>query len=245
MATIRYPASITFFLFVCSKAYAVQCHGYDSSLYCHKQDLQVSWDSRYVTEGRDNLDNAGIQTTSINYEYGLFGMQIWNGWGYESGYDELNLIPSLNYHYKNVDLYFSFNHKRFIQDNDYDNEIGSGISYSGLPYNISLGFDWYHSFTYEGSFYELSLGSEFNPAESVTIEPIMTFGINGGYITDGHDGANHVNFKIDGKYEIADTVDVLGYIGYNIPINHDPAAYPGDRLLKHFIWGGIGLEVRF
>ena len=110
---------------------------------------------------------------------------------------------------------------------------------------MSFGFDWYHSFTYEGSFYELSIGSDFKPVESITIEPRITFGINGGYITDGHDGANHISLNIDSDYEITDLVYVHGYVGYNIPINRDPATYPGDKLLKNFLLGGIGLEVRF
>ena len=218
-----------------------------SNGYLHEQNIltRAQWESRYVSEGRDNLDGAGIQTTIIDIEYEFFELLLWNGWGYDSEYDELNIIPSLNYELNNIKIYLDYNHKQFFEDDESENEIGSGISYHGLPYDIFLGFDWYHSFEADGSFYEFSLGSIIEPVQKVSLAPIFIFGINNNYISDGHDGANHISLQLNGQYEIAKQLNFHGYVRYNIEIDSDPNSFTGDELLNNFFWSGIGFEVKF
>ena len=206
---------------------------------------QAQWESRYVTEGRDNLGGAGIQTAAVNIEYGLFGLYLWNGWGYDSEYDELNVVPSLNYEKNNINIYLSYNNKQFFEDDESDHEIGSGISYNGLPYDIFVGIDWYYSFEANGSFYEFSLGSEIRPVQKLSLEPNFIFGINDDYISDGHNGANHISLQLNGKYEITKQFNIIGYFGYNIAIDTEPGSFAGDEQLKDFSWGGTGIEVTF
>lgn len=206
---------------------------------------RAQWESRYVSEGRDNLDGAGIQTTNIDIKYGFFELLLWNGWGYDSEYDELNIIPTLNYKYNNFKAYLNYKRIQFFEDDESENDVGSGISYHGLPYDGFLGFDWYHSFEADGSFYELSLGSNFEPVQKVSLVPTFVFGINNNYISDGHDGANHISLQLNGEYEIAKQFNLTGYVGYNIAIDSNPNSFAGDELLNDFFWGGIGLEVTF
>lgn len=170
---------------------------------------------------------------------------IWNGWGYNSNYDELNIVPSLEYEINDFEFYISYNRKQFLPQGTFDNEIGSGVSYGELPYNISLAFDWYHSFATDGSFFEFSLGTEINPVQHLTIQPAIVLGINENYISDGHDGTNHLSLQLDGEYELARNFNLLGNLAYNIAIDSDPATYAGDASLKSFIWGGIGFEILF
>jgi len=217
------------------------------SSHSHDQNILVrtQWESRYVSEGRDNLDGAGIQTAIIDIEYGFFELLLWNRWGYDSEYDELNIIPTLNYELNNFKAYLNYNRKQFFEDGESENDVGSGISYHGLPYDGFLGFDWYHSFEADGSFYRLSLGSNFEPVQKVSLAPTFIFGINNNYISDGHDGANHVSLRLNGEYEIAKQFKLHGYIRYNIEIDSDPNSFAGDKLLNDFFWGGIGFDVTF
>lgn len=217
----------------------------EERLHWHDNFIKGLWESRYVTEGRDNLDGAAIQSTTINIEYGFFGLFLWNGWGYDSEYDELNIIPSINYYFNNIDIYFYFNHKEFFEDNESENDIGSGIIYYGLPYNAYLGLDWYHSFEADGSFYEISLGTELIPIQNLILEPIIFFGINNNYINDGHDGANHIGIKLDSEYKITKNLNLNSYIGYNFAIDSDPNSFEGDKLLNDFFWAGLGFELVF
>ena len=114
-----------------------------------------------------------------------------------------------------------------------------------MPYDGFLGFDWYHSFEADGSFYRLSLGSNFEPVQKVSLAPTFIFGINNNYISDGHDGANHISLRLNGEYEIAKQFKLHGYIRYNIEIDSDPNSFAGDKLLNDFFWGGIGFDVTF
>lgn len=210
-------------------------------------DLRVltNWESHYVTEGRDNLDTKSLQSTIIEAKFGSLGILIWNGWGYDSEYDELNIIPYLSYDKNDISIYLSYNRKQFFVTSESDNEIGSGISWHGVPHDIFLGFDWYYSFDATGSFFEFSTGSEFEPVDKLGLETLFIFGINDNYISDGHDGANHFSFQLNGEYSLTNNINMLGYIRYNAAIDSDPMAYTGDNLLRNFFWGGIGISVSF
>lgn len=205
----------------------------------------LQWESRYVSEGRDNLDTAGIQTVTMDIYRGDLNLAIWNGWGYDSGYHELQVTPALTHEWNNFDIYLYYNYKRYFEEHKSENEIGSGIFYYGLPHHLFAGVDWYYSVENDGSFFRLSLGSRFNPIEKLELEPAIMFGINENYIPDGHDGANHVGIQLNGKYEISGKISIVGYLGYNVAIDRDPGSFAGDILLRDFFWSGIGIEAAF
>ena len=233
--------------FLISYSTAGIAEDYISGVHSDKTNIlaQAQWESHYSTEGRDNLDDAGLQTTAIDIEYGLFGLSLWNGWGYDSEYDELNITPSLNYELNNFKIYLNYTRKQFFEEDESENDIGSGVSYHGLPYDIFIGLDWYYSIEDDGSFYELSLGSNYEPVQKLNLEPTFIFGINDNYISDGHNGANHISLQLNGEYEITEQFNILGYVRYNIAIDSDPNSFAGDELLRDFFWGGIGLNLAF
>ena len=203
------------------------------------------WESHYVSEGRDNLNDTGIQTTTLDVNLGKFNLSLWNGWGYDSGYDELQISPSMEFEAGDFDVYFMFNHKRFFEEGQSENEIGSGISTNNLPYNMFINLDWYYLFENDGSFYLVSTGTHLNPVKNLTLEPTIELGFNDNYITDGHDGANHASLQLNGEYELPGQLKIYSYIRYNIAIESEPGIYPGDESLRNFFWGGIGLEIEF
>lgn len=205
----------------------------------------VKWESRYVSEGRDYLDDSGIQTTTFEIQGRHFNLSVWNGWGYDSEYDELQITPSFNQEFSNFDVYIYYNYKHYFEENRSENEIGTGLSYNGLPYNLAIDIDWYHLIENDGSFYMLSAGSNFSPVENLTLKPALVLGINDGYISDGHNGANNAGIQLNIEYEMTRRLNVLGYLRYNIAIGSDPDIYTGDILLKDFIWIGMGIEAEF
>ena len=206
---------------------------------------RVQWESHYVSEGRDNLDNSGIQTTSVDIKGSHYNLSIWNGWGYDSDYDELQLTPSFTHELNNLDFYVYYNYKHYFKENESENELGSGFSYGGLPYNISFNVDWYYLIENNGSFYMFSLASNFSPADKFTLNPVLVFGINDNYIPDGHNGANNAGIQINAGYQMTRHLNLLGYVRYNFAIDSDQNRYAGDRLLKDFYWIGIGIEAQF
>jgi hypothetical protein len=71
------------------------------------------------------------------------------------------------------------------------------------------------------------------------------FGINQGYVADGHNGANHVEFRLGGEYSLTEAVSVAVHASYNLAIDRDAARYSGDVLLRDFSHLGIGLTYEF
>ncbi|NIN36547.1 MAG: hypothetical protein GWO08_05105 [Gammaproteobacteria bacterium] len=213
--------------------------------YDHSFEVLFTWDSRYVTEGRDILDEAGVQKSAIHFEYGPFFIDSLNVWGYDSNYDELNIIPGIQFEIDDYTIYLSYNRKIFFVEDVVDNEIEIGVTYEELPYDMFTAIVWYHSFLTDGAFLEFTLGSEIYISKKLEIEPVVVLGVNNNYIPDGHDGLNHVSLELNTEYQLAGPLELIAFARYNKSINSDPVEHPGDELLKDFFWGGIGIEFAF
>ena len=207
--------------------------------------IDAGWESRYVTEGRDNLDGGGLQVTTIDGRYGACGVSVWNGWGYDSNYNEVNIVPYLDYKNEDISVYASYNYKMFSPSGQFDHEIGAGMSYQGLPHNLFLGFDWYHSFDAGGSFFSFFIGSGIPVDENLVLEPLVSLGVNHDYIADGHNGVNHLSLQLNGEYTITGTLSALAFVRYNSVIDPEPAQHPGDTTLRDFFWAGVAFCISF
>ncbi|MEM8953918.1 MAG: hypothetical protein AAGD22_07205 [Verrucomicrobiota bacterium] len=203
------------------------------------------WESRYVSEGRDNLDGGSLLTAFTDLSWGAFTFAPWFGYGPGSDYAELNLsfIAGSNIG-ENFEVYGGYTHLRFPKDNEHDNEIGAGVVYTGLGF-IDLGGDWYHSFLADGSFFEVVATRTVQVYDEVFASPFAMLGFNAGYVPDGHDGTNNLILGVDLRYLIQPRIEISGFASYNWEIGSDPRNRPGDELLKDFFWGGVGLRVNF
>ena len=213
--------------------------------YDHSFEALFTWGSRYVTEGRDILDGAGVQKSAIHFEYGPFFINSRNVWGYDSEYDELNIMPGVRFEIDEYTIYLSYNRKVFFSEDVVDNEIEIGMTYEELPYGMFSAIAWYHSFLSDGAFLEFTLGSEIEISERLELEPVVVLGINNNYIPDGHDGLNHVSLELNTEYQVVGPLELIAFARYNKAIDSDPAEHPGDKLLNDFFWGGIGIEFSF
>ena len=213
--------------------------------YDHSFEALFTWESRYVTEGRDILDGAGVQKSAIHLEYGLLFLDSWNVWGYDSEYDELNIMPGIQFEIDDYTIYLSYNRKIFFVEDVVDNEIEIGMTYEDLPYGIFTAIAWYHSFLTDGAFLEFTLGSEVYISERVEIEPVVVLGINNNYIPDGHDGLNHLSLELNAEYQLVGPLELVAFARYSKAIDSNPAEHPGDKLLNDFFWGGVGIEFSF
>ena len=206
----------------------------------------ATWESRYYLEGRDSLDGASIlsQTLELEWESLVFG--VWYGNATGQRYDELH--TSLLYHHdfgNSLEGYLGYNHVRFPHgDGHHDHEIHTGISYAGLPQDIELALDAYHSFEADGFFAELSAGREWELTEELSTSLTAMFGVNQGYVSDGHDGANHIAASWGLAYSLSEALSIVGHATYNWGIDRKAGA-PDDAALKDFFHAGVGLELSF
>lgn len=207
--------------------------------------LQLYWDTHYVSEGRDNLAGGALQTSVVSLKYDVFELFVWNGWGYDSDYNEVNIMPFIHYHYQNLSFYVSYNRLEFTEQGQTDNELGSGISYSGLAKNLYLDLDWYHSLAADGTFFELSMARLFKYKDVLRVESRAILGINSNYIPDGHDGLNHIALQVNGEYSLLTHVNLHAKLHFSHAIDRNVNQYPGDALLRNLWLGSVGLEFLF
>jgi hypothetical protein len=206
------------------------------------------YESRYVTEGRDNLSGSGLLSASTDIMLGdSFTFIPWLAHSGETDYTELDL--NLLYVVETeglMDLYYAYNrvHTRHNAVDFNDNEIELGITYPGLPLLDFIALVYY-SFDADGAFAELTALNEHTFSSRTSLQSTATLGFNGGYIADGHSGANNFVLKTELSYFFLKNAELTGYAGYNLPIGDDPVRYAGDAGLDEFFWSGIGLSWYF
>lgn len=204
--------------------------------------LHLGWESKYVSEGRDNLDGDGLlgATFELAWESFVFGAWLIDSTG--QSYDEMHLNLAYVHEWGNFEFYAMYNHLRFFNDDDHDHEVGVGASWSGAPWEIVLGVDAYHSIDASGSFIEVFAEREFQVLERLVLAPAIVLGFNQGYIADGHHGPNHVAATIGADYQLNDCWFLEVHASYSWALGRE-VLRPGDGVLRDF--GHVGAGVRW
>jgi hypothetical protein len=207
--------------------------------------LHTDMESRYASEGRDVLDGDSLATGTFEAAWNAVSLGMWYGKSPEQSYDELQLSTALSWEGGDLAWYFAYTHLRFPDDGAHDHEIGAGVSWSGLPWELALALDAYYSFDAEGSFIETSLRREFDVSDRLKLSPGIVFGINQGYVAEGHDGANHIELRLGGEYALTQSLAVTAHTSYNFGIDRDVTAHADDELLRDFFHAALGLRWDF
>ncbi len=199
------------------------------------------WESRYITEGRNNLEEGGLVSALGAFEYEGLAASVWWAAGDSSSYTELNLVIEYSRElFAGLEAYVGYNHLRFPDDNEFDNEIGAGLAWGAFPFLVPA-VDWYHSFEADGSFLELRLSSEIPVIpDLLTLSPYGLLAFNFGYVADESEGVNNLQVGLDAELRLHDHFAFIGYIAHTWGLDEDP----GDTLVDEF-WGGAGITISF
>jgi len=202
------------------------------------------YESRYFSEGRDSLDGDAIWVNSIELGNGPITGGVWYGGSPSQDYDELQLSLAISRSIGKVDLSIGYTFLEFPFDNTSDHEIGFGLSIPGLPLDAEFAADVYYSFDAGGYFAELALSREILTSEQLSLCLVGLLGINEGYVTDGHDGANHLAVSLQMDIPIWDQLLVNLHSTYSWAINRNQG-HEGDVLLTDFLHWNIGFTWEF
>ncbi len=217
-----------------------QSHNHESI----ESHVHLGWESRYFSEGRDSLDGDSLFVGNFEMGWKQLTAGIWYGYSPDQRYDELQLTLTFTQTIGDFEFYGGYTYLQFPFDDSYDNEIGSGMTWSGLPMGIQVAADLYYSFDADGYFAEISASREFSITEHLTLDFSVPLGINQGYVADGHNGANHLALRLGVKYELTDTWFIIAHTTYSWGLDRD-RTLPGDAQLIDFFHGGIGLQSSF
>ncbi len=148
------------------------------------------WESRYVTEGRDNLSGDGLVSVSSEFIIGEATFLPWYAVSPGADYSELNLnfiygiLPT-----EDLAVYFGYNHirARYLGERANDNEISLDLVHK-LIKRVVLAAGIYHSFDASGSFMEMTVKYFDAPYKRAHYSVQAGLGVNAGYVSDGHTG---------------------------------------------------------
>lgn len=210
--------------------------------------IHTLWESRYITEGRDNLSGDAIYSLSTDISYNKFTIAPWFAYSAETDYKEANL--NIVYGWKVAEHWEIYTNYTYINargrnaGKTIDGEIGIEWIYTGLD-AIDISNNLYYSFDADGVYLETTLShvEKFNGVLSYTFALIT--GVNGGYVTDGHNGIDHIQAKASMLVNFTARLDMFLYISADVAINRQADRYAGDESLGSRAWGGVGISYRF
>ncbi|MGL5360810.1 MAG: hypothetical protein ACRDBI_14030, partial [Shewanella sp.] len=154
--------------------------------------VDIGWDSRYVSQGRNNLQHSGIYWLNTAAQYGNLTTYAILGRGANQAYTEWNL--GLEYALKlSEHLEANVGYQRiegFSESRCQDNELFANIAYNRSPWLVPS-ISYVYATEAAGYFIEASLHSYWQLSERVTLTPYITQGFDVKYATPEHNGRNH------------------------------------------------------
>ncbi|WP_158769272.1 hypothetical protein [Paraglaciecola sp. L1A13] len=183
-------------------------------------ELDIGYDSKYVSEGRNNLPEGGI--VWINFSYPVtdeISLSAAYGEGESSKYDELNVGLEYSHQWNDFALFANYTRLEFFKDNSFDNEFGTGAAWSGSDW-ITPSLNVVYSTQADGSFLELGLEQEYQINPHFSINPYARVTFDYGYASDEFDGHNHTYFGIIASHALNDTFSISATLEHNISGNN-------------------------
>lgn len=207
-------------------------------------ELDIGYDSKYVSEGRNNLPTGGIVWISVNQEVNdALSLSIAYGDAKSSKVDYEELNVTIEYNQQVGDLLYAFSYTRleFLADNEGDNELGLSGSWSGYE-QFTPTFELVYSTEAKGAFLELGIESEYALNNFFVLSPYARVAFDFGYARDKFEGHNHSSLGAILTYQINDTFSINTIAEYNL----------GGSLMKKILgeesdqaWAGLHLTASF
>ncbi len=238
-----------------SIAVLVGATGFSSAL--NASELDLSYHSKYVSEGRNNLASGGItwlsfstaldDLWSVNSVYG-------NATSNNVDYDELNLSIEFASSYSNssapkglqFDYYVAYTRLEFFEDDAYDNEMSAGFSLANTKFGLTPFADFVYSTEANGSYVEFGGRAEYSINDKISLQPYIKLAFDFGYANAEHNGFNHAAIGTSINYIVSSKIRLMGIVEQNIGgdiISQELSAL-GSRANSNQNWAGVHLNFK-
>ena len=207
-------------------------------------DWAASWDSHYVSEGRDNLDGSSLWSTAVTWSWSGWSLGGWLAESSSADYEEYNLFLSYGQSIGSFDWYLGVQSVGVVSDDQTDREVGAGLAYTGFSHWVPS-LDYVYSDDSGGSFLEASLRRDVSVTEVFSLSPYVMMGWNRGYVSAGHRGSNHVALGMEWAFSLNAHLSLGGHLTKNWGLNKRVTRWPDDAALKDFVYGGVSVLWEF
>ncbi|GAA4894289.1 hypothetical protein GCM10023333_29290 [Ferrimonas pelagia] len=207
-------------------------------------ELALGYDSKYLSEGRDNLDEGGIAWAEGVAAFDN-GVALSLAYGYATDpnedYDELNVGVEYGVELGDLSVYGSYTRLEFFEDGESDNELGAGLLYGGLDWFEPF-VDYVYSSEAKGSFVEMGIQREFELTERVSLKPYVIAGLDYGYANPDHSGQNHMAVGAEIAFQLTERLALTGLIEHT---EAHRQVVREEGIEQSHTWAGVHLVMRF
>ncbi|MCL1038817.1 hypothetical protein L2750_16940 [Shewanella submarina] len=206
-------------------------------------EIITAWDSNYVQQGRDTLDDTGRfwALLSANWQSVTLYSELVRGdsqdyseakFGVEYGFDTPdNIELSAGYH--RIEFYGL--------ERAHDNEVFADLAYTGWDW-LTPSANYTYATENSGYFIELAVAHEWQLSEQWVLVPYLLQGFDYGYVTEEHDGNNHTQIGIEASWQWSDKLSATlhlhhAFIGTDIRREYGGADLVPDG--SDITWGGV------
>jgi hypothetical protein len=200
--------------------------------------FQGAYDSKYISEGRDNLNEGGLVSAAAEWTTPFgnneLGVGTWYAEGTTANYSELNLTATYIVPFESVNVTFSYIWLDFAKDNLSGTELSIEFGTTALD-SFDLAAAFVYSTEAGGTFVNLIASTEIVRNEFI-LTPYALLGINEGFVHDEHKGLNNLQFGIEASTLISDSMELTGYVAYTFALEYKPG-----ESLDDIFWVGLGI----
>ncbi|GIU25628.1 outer membrane beta-barrel protein [Shewanella schlegeliana] len=179
--------------------------------------IDLGWDSKYISEGRNNLDKGGIYWATAAVQKDNLTVYATVGRGDSQHYTEWNFGIEYGFELsENLSGSLGYQRLEFYGDERaHDNELFSSLEYTAVDWLVPS-VSYTYSTEAAGYFVEVSLHSNWELTEGLSVSPYVTQGFDFQYVTEDHDGPNHFQFGVEAEYLLPNNFVVSGHISHTI-----------------------------
>lgn len=200
--------------------------------------IDARWNSRYVSEGRDNLDGDDLISVSGGLSWGQWQAGGWFGAALGQDYQELNLYVERGLELGPVRLYGRYARLDFPADQRDDNELSAGASLTVVKWLEST-VDYTYSNEAEGGFLTVSVGASGTVWDRLELSAAALQGFDYGYASESFDGANHREASLEAALHLTGRRRLVGSISHSWALADVERSGGGD-----LTWGSVGIATR-
>ncbi len=205
-------------------------------------ELSTAWDSRYVSEGRNQIDNGGLGHTEVALSHEAWRFGTWFAHGNADSYGEVNAYIAYTHAFGAAELELSATRLAFLDAatiSDHDNELAAVVRLAPrFGITPSIGGVW--STAADGGYVALGLEGQLpQPHPALTITPSLVLGLDHGYASPDHNGPSDLHAGITAAWQLGNRLQIGARLDHSFALRDVRRDRGGDET-----WGGVWLTWR-
>lgn len=198
-------------------------------------EASLRWDSKYVSRGRDQLDDGGIFSPEIGLSYGNSYVGAWFAVGDSVNYRELNLSVGHVFSAGPVELDLGYTWLWFEDERTDENEFTAIASWQAQEW---LGFDadYIYNTLEDGWAIDAVVRGNF-AVGNFTISPYALAGFDFGFSSPEHNGIAEIQIGAETSIPLGDKSELSIYAAHSLAQRDKSRDGLGD-----LSWIGVGLH---